>query len=349
MSVRHVILRHCGLFLFFGIITSINGQVESAGSFVTAGNDSGAGTYRMLAAGEAAPGAGTLGQAGPYAERSGAVAIVNNPPIIAEGELALRGKPVVVNIVAADLFTLTGARDVDGDPIVFLVTSETGTMHQQGVIKTEARLTAATNAVWIPPVPVLGADVLLRVGVDDGMSVGDREVRFRAQYAPFIRVQSRTPLLVSAAGALGITMTTDGTGPLAHQWLKDGQPLLGHTNATLLKSPAQRLDSGTYELSLVSPYGGAFSSHVVVKVVVPQAMLPPVALPTGGFRIRFGDFDDSLLSPGSESEFQVEWSADLSTWNVLSDAGLSVVAGRVEFTDTESAPEGRRFYRIISR
>jgi len=94
------------------------------------------------------------------------------------------------------------------------------------------------------------------------------------------------PLIVQAApqtqfarrgsNALFIA-TTGGAGPFAFQWLREGQPLAGMTNGSLIVSNAQVADEGIYQVAAANFFGRATSAPVRLGVLVnPTVVLPPL-------------------------------------------------------------------------
>ncbi|MFO1476824.1 MAG: immunoglobulin domain-containing protein [Verrucomicrobiota bacterium] len=77
--------------------------------------------------------------------------------------------------------------------------------------------------------------------------------------------------VVLAGTAVSFAATASGTAPIAYQWLLNGAPLAGATNATLSLSNVQTSDSGSYSLSASNSVGGDVSqpAQLTVTPVVP--------------------------------------------------------------------------------
>ena len=58
-----------------------------------------------------------------------------------------------------------------------------------------------------------------------------------------------------------------GSEPLTYQWFKNGLPVLGGTNASLVISNAQTTDTGSYSIVVSSPYGSTTNPPVLLSVV----------------------------------------------------------------------------------
>jgi hypothetical protein len=73
-----------------------------------------------------------------------------------------------------------------------------------------------------------------------------------------------------------LSYTATGTGPLTNQWRRNGAPLPGETNPTLVFNPIALGDSGNYDV-IVSNSAGGVTSQVAV-VTVTQRPEPPTQL-----------------------------------------------------------------------
>ncbi len=323
-------------------------QVESSGSFVTGGSDAAAGIYRMQDAGESAPGAGSIISAGLYEERSGGVAIVNNPPVVKQPELAFAGRPDWLNEFYHDqVLSVSETFDVDGDPISFHIHRLAGGLWASNRFVVDTSFTKGQLLQWIPPVPVLGVDLFLTGIADDGRGLSSQTINVRGHFVPIVRIQEATNRTAKLSDPVTLEMVVDGTGPLTNQWFRNGAPMNGRTFARLDLGAVQRSDAGVYVLNVSNAYGSASSHDVNFRVLIPQQLLAPEVLPDGTFRIRFGDFDGQLVNHFSADDYDVQWSTNLQTWLSLTNATLQLDSGVVKFEDS-STPSTHRFYRVVS-
>ena len=69
--------------------------------------------------------------------------------------------------------------------------------------------------------------------------------------------------------ALGLSI--GGSGPLAFQWLSNGQPVLGATNTDLVFDPVLPANAGSYSLSVTNQFGSITSSSETLKVILVKA------------------------------------------------------------------------------
>lgn len=69
------------------------------------------------------------------------------------------------------------------------------------------------------------------------------------------------------SGRLVLQVEAAGVGPLAYQWLRDGQPLWGATQATLTLEPVLSGDGGVYEAVVFNGGGATLSQPMLVTVL----------------------------------------------------------------------------------
>jgi hypothetical protein len=70
-----------------------------------------------------------------------------------------------------------------------------------------------------------------------------------------------------------LTVAADGSAPLSYQWTKDGSPILGATNATLLFSSVSTNDAGSYVVTVSNSRGTTNSPPAIITVIDPPADL----------------------------------------------------------------------------
>jgi hypothetical protein len=81
--------------------------------------------------------------------------------------------------------------------------------------------------------------------------------------------QTGDTLTVNTGQQMAFSATAEGTPPLTWQWLKNGTPIAGATNATYTIPSATTTDSGTYRAKATNSAGSADSNALVITVVVP--------------------------------------------------------------------------------
>jgi hypothetical protein len=82
------------------------------------------------------------------------------------------------------------------------------------------------------------------------------------------------PQGLSLGGGMPATFTVaaSGPGPLSYQWRRNGLPLSGATNATLLLDSIRRNDAGHYSVLVINPAGAVASSAAHLTVLIPPAI-----------------------------------------------------------------------------
>jgi hypothetical protein len=76
---------------------------------------------------------------------------------------------------------------------------------------------------------------------------------------------------VTYGGSSSFSILAGGTGPLSYQWAFDGTNLAGATGATLALTDVQYGQSGTYSVTVSSPFGSVTSEAATLTVVSPLA------------------------------------------------------------------------------
>lgn len=95
---------------------------------------------------------------------------------------------------------------------------------------------------------------------------------------PVITLQPVSQSAFAGTG-VGFSVFAVGDGPFGYQWSKDGSPINGATNPSLLLSNVQAADAGSYTVT-VSNASGADTSHAAtLKIATPAAGFTPT-LPT---------------------------------------------------------------------
>ncbi len=97
---------------------------------------------------------------------------------------------------------------------------------------------------------------------------------------PFIVVQP-VSVTATAGGAASFGVTVRGTAPLSYQWRKDGEWLVGATQATLTLTNVRATDAAAYSVAITNAFGTAVSASARLTVnpvpTPPQIETPPTA------------------------------------------------------------------------
>jgi len=89
---------------------------------------------------------------------------------------------------------------------------------------------------------------------------------------PFIRVQPVSQT-VNPNGDVTLSVVAEGTGPLAFQWVLNGNPIDGATGPSLTLNRVQPEQSGAYRVIVSSPVGAVVSDEAMVKVLTLNLIL----------------------------------------------------------------------------
>lgn len=160
----------------------------------------------------------------------------------------------------------------------------------------------------------------------------------------FLRQPTNTIVIVDQPATLSGNAT--GPAPIRYLWYRDGLAMTDETNSSLQFPAAHRGLAGTYRLSVSNPSRTILSSNAVLRVLVPQRILSPLAIPGGRLILRFQDYNGH--SPTNLSSFEVQSATNLKTpnWIALTNA-LRYTNGMVELDTAIDQP--RRFFRVLDR
>ena len=98
---------------------------------------------------------------------------------------------------------------------------------------------------------------------------------------PFIRVQP-VSLAVNPNSDITLSVIAEGTGPLAFQWLLNGNPIAGATGPSLTLNQVQPDQSGAYRVIVSNPAAAVLSDVAFVKVVTQELFMSDL-FPGNGF------------------------------------------------------------------
>jgi hypothetical protein len=135
-------------------------------------------------------------------------------------------------------------------------------------------------------------------------------------YSPVIVTEPQSQEVVQGSNIL-FTVGVNGTGPLSYQWYFDGLVLDEATNSTLSLTNVQGTNSGSYSVSVSSPFGSIASSDATLTVnLFPVIMAQPQSqVAVAGTNVTF-----SVTVAGSAS-LPAVGSGTLQLW-LKADAGV---------------------------
>jgi len=116
-------------------------------------------------------------------------------------------------------------------------------------------------------------------------------------YAPPSLLTQPLSQTVGVGSNLTLTVTANGTAPIAYQWWKDGNLVTNQTNASLNLTNVQTTDSGGYSVVLTNSLGSVTSSVAAISVLD----FPPVLTtqPVGGIYLAGTNFTLSAAATGT--------------------------------------------------
>jgi Immunoglobulin domain/Immunoglobulin I-set domain len=91
------------------------------------------------------------------------------------------------------------------------------------------------------------------------------QLSVEAATAPTLSAQPQSQSVL-AGGAVSLTVTASGTGPLTYQWKKAGTAIQGATNASLALTNTQPGGAGSYTVTVSGPGGEVTSEPAVITV-----------------------------------------------------------------------------------
>lgn len=194
---------------------------------------------------------------------------------------------------------------------------------QTGVIE-EIFATDANRPLQLLVAPNGDLYYLSRAGIGGG-SVGDNtstnegalyRVFYQGMGAPVVSVQPRDVFI--SAGEEGIfTVRASGTPPFTYQWQRDGVPVSGANDDSLIVSNAQLSDSGAVFTCLIGNASGQIPSNAAkLLVTADQRPNPFIEFPGDGYTWRAGDtlrFGGYASDPedGELGSYALTWRIDL--------------------------------------
>ena len=146
---------------------------------------------------------------------------------------------------------------------------------------------------------------------------------------PSISLQP-TGQVVLAGTTASLVVGASGPAPLTYQWSKDGQTLVGATNASLVLSNVQTSDMGSYSVVVSNPNGSLSSLPALLSVMeAPQIVTQPFSQTNAvGTPASF-----SVLALGS-APLGAQWFKNGT--NLAGKTGTQCVLSNVQSTDAGS-------------
>lgn len=121
---------------------------------------------------------------------------------------------------------------------------------------------------------------------------------------PFVEVSPNGADLC-AGQPLALFVSASGSAPLEYQWRHNGVPIVGATSATFSIITSQTTDTGSYDVLVTNPCGGANSSAAQVTVLA----LPAITTPPASQSACSGD-SVTLSVTASGTDLSYQWHHD---------------------------------------
>jgi len=154
--------------------------------------------------------------------------------------------------------------------------------------------------------------------------------------APTISQQPQS-IVTDMGGAVTFSVAADGFAPLAFQWRRNGSPLPGATNATLVFGYAQYTNGGSYSVVVVNSVGNATSQ--AAELIIRPRILSGRFLQSGGFRVSY---EGTPNRP-----YALEQASSLTDWSAVATNTASGVQGQLTDPAAPGAPgTPSRLYRL---
>jgi len=138
-------------------------------------------------------------------------------------------------------------------------------------------------------------------------------------------------------GTAAFSVSPGGSAPFSYQWYLNGLPIAGATNSSFHFVNVQSTNAGAYSVVASNVVGSVISSTAELAVIPPIQLGPAAMVVNGLFQFSFTGSIGAL--------YTVQTSTDLMVWTTLTN--LLDAANPVTFTDSNSAPQSRRFYRVL--
>ncbi len=154
-----------------------------------------------------------------------------------------------------------------------------------------------------------------------------------------VLVQHPQGLVTLVGRALTLSVQASGPGPLRYQWRRDGQVLVGATNATLNLPNLQPVHAGDYDVLVLNDAGAVTSFPAPVRVVLPGADTDADGL-EDLFELTHG------LDPAWPDDPAADPDGDGQTTGAEYVAGTNPLdaASRLAFEGVEAAAEGLHLF-----
>jgi hypothetical protein len=127
---------------------------------------------------------------------------------------------------------------------------------------------------------------------------------------PGIAVPPLNQITVQGSNVV-LSVVASGTGPFSYQWSFNGTNILGATNATLTLTNLHPNQSGSYAVTITTPYGSITSSNVSVTVIAQNILVYKYAgiqkIITSGLALSYAYAGQMFFIPDKTNGVFVGW------------------------------------------
>lgn len=198
--------------------------------------------------------------------------------------LTVTGSPITITEQPKDTTASVGA-----SPALFVVASASASITYQWFKDGVAIPGATASRLEIPSVQSLSAGVYTVVLTSGSSSLTSATATLTVVAPPTITsVTSSGRTLLGRSASLQVV--AEGAGPLSYQWLRNGTPIEGATQAMFALSSTAMTDRGSYTVTVTNAAGSVTSSPVELPVVLPGRLINLSILTA----LRPGDSDFTL-------------------------------------------------------
>ncbi|HEV2436142.1 MAG TPA: hypothetical protein VG077_09090 [Verrucomicrobiae bacterium] len=220
------------------------------------------------------------------------------------------------------------AETTNGMPHAFLVTNALGgTIHMM-----DLNNLIPTNSGW----QLMAARGINSAGqiVGYGIFAGHTNAFLLTPVsAPVLMTSSPAPRIVGPGTPVTLLMQMSAGEPLTYQWLRDGVPVPGATNATLNLPGMGLASAGEYTVTVCNAVGTVAAASAAVSI----------------FSITFTNGLAHLtVAAPDDSNFRIDYSDGLGTvanWQTMTN--FTVMNGMSQITQTPPTGSPARFYRAV--
>lgn len=188
-----------------------------------------------------------------------------------------------------------------------------------------AGATAASYTLQDAQLADSGAVFTLRVtnAAGQAMSFGALLI-VSAQPVPPSIAQAPLPSTVADGGSAVFFVQAQGSHPLAYQWLRNGMPVVGATDAVYVRSGVTAADDGAQFSVRVSNAAGQVTSSAAALTVAPPVSAPVIVVPPQSVAAEHGSAVVLQVVAGGSGPLSYQWLRDGSVIAGATSAGYTL-------------------------